>query len=113
MATNSCLCTASILWRCHSLEERVDELRSRDLKIGRNVREDRAERADPKRIVAWDREVVLRALEAGREPHVTAGLAGRLVSVATKEGGELRAREISREPQTGITTSRTRCSRMI
>jgi hypothetical protein len=44
---------------------------------------------------------------------VAAGLAGLLVSVVTKKGGELRAREISREPQTGITTSRTRCRRMI
>ncbi len=40
--------------------------------------------------------MVLRALEAGREPHVAAGLAGRFV--ATKKGGEFRAREISREP---------------
>jgi hypothetical protein len=37
--------------------------------------------------------MVLRALEAGREPHVAAGLADRLVSVATKKGGELCARE--------------------
>jgi hypothetical protein len=56
---------------------------------------------------------MLGALEAGREPHVAAGLAGYLVSVATKKVGELCAREISREPQTGMTTSRTRCRRMI
>ena len=96
-----------------STEELFGQLGSGRLEVGGYVGEDCAERTESKWLVARNCDVVLGALHARREPHMAACLTGDLVAVATKKGGELCAREISRQPQAGMTTSRTRCRRMI
>ena len=75
-----------------SLEQSLLKLLAGPAEMLGHILQDRGEGPEAKRIVAWDRDVVLAGLVRG-EPHVAAGLADRLVSVATKKGGELCARE--------------------
>ena len=82
------------------------------LEMRGNVRQDRIQRPNAKRVVGRNRNVVLPALRGG-EANMTPGLPGDGVPVAGKKATEFNGAEVPGELHTVSTSSLTRCSLMI
>ena len=84
------------------------------LEMRGNVRQDRIQRPNAKRVVRRNRNVVLPALHShSGEANMTPGLPGDGVPVAGKKATEFNGAEVPGELQTASTSSLTRCSLMI
>ena len=93
-------------------EQLRDDLGSLKAYVVRDFAEDRIERSHPQFAVVRNGDMVFTTLLC-REAHVTTCLAGDLVSIPLQPPGQIAPREISWYPHAAITSSRTKCRRII
>ena len=88
-------------------EELQKHVRSQQMTMGGDLAENRRQRSRSQRRVPWNRDVVLAALLRG-EAKMAACLARDRGAEGSEGPREIVAREIARQPQVAITTSRTK-----
>ena len=93
-------------------EQTLDQLLPCEVEVLGNVTKDTGQSAHAERGVARHGDVVLTALRGGKAK-VAPGLTGQAVAQGAKHLREIVPRDVSREPQEVMTSSRTKCSRMI
>lgn len=76
-----------------------------------HILENRGQGPDSKRVVTWDGDMVLAGLFRG-EPQVASRLAGQAVTEGGERLGKILSRNVTGEPHTAMSSSRTKWSRI-
>ena len=76
----------------------ADQLFDRAAQLSGHVLEDLPQGADPQGLVGWSGEVLLLAVRASAQPHVTASLTGQNVAMAPQALGQELAVDVPRNP---------------
>lgn len=94
------------------LEQTFSQIVSAQTEVSGHFHEHCREGSHPQRRVGGDRDVVLAPLSRG-QPDMRSSLAGDRVTEPLESAGKVYPGDVTRQPQTAMTSSRTKCSRTI